>query len=116
MRMNCAMAGVWGMWATFMTILRSGSAGQYTRGLGMNILSVDTTTPWGSVALLRDGDVTGEVRLYEETGHSRALFLSIDHLTRAQGLAATDIDAFVAAIGPGSFTGVRVGVSAVQGL
>lgn len=82
----------------------------------MNILSIDTTTPWGSVAVLRDGAVVAEQRLYEEKGHSRGLFVAVDFLTRAAGIAVADVDAFVAAVGPGSFTGVRVGVSAVQGL
>ena len=75
----------------------------------MWILSVDTTTPWASVALLQDADVRGEVRLHEET-HSRTLFGAIEHLMNAAELRPSDVDGYVAAVGPGSFTGVRVGV------
>jgi len=82
----------------------------------MRLLSVDTTTRWGSVALLRDADVLGEVRLYEEGGHSRSLFTAIECLLRATGLTPLDVDAYAVAIGPGSFTGVRVGLSAIKGL
>jgi tRNA threonylcarbamoyladenosine biosynthesis protein TsaB len=81
----------------------------------MRILSIDTTSPWGSVALVRDAEVLGEVRLREET-HSQAVFVAIDLLLRMLGLAPLDVDAYAVATGPGSFTGVRVGVSAVQGL
>jgi tRNA threonylcarbamoyladenosine biosynthesis protein TsaB len=82
----------------------------------MILLSVDTTTPWSSVAVLRDGAVQAEHRLREDGGHSRTLFVAIEHLTRALGLAPSEIDAYAVAVGPGSFTGVRIGVSAVQGL
>jgi tRNA threonylcarbamoyladenosine biosynthesis protein TsaB len=82
----------------------------------MHILSIDTTTPWSSVAVLRDGEVLAEHRLREDGGHSRTIFVAIDHLTRALGLAPMDVDAYVVAVGPGSFTGVRIGVAAVQGL
>jgi tRNA threonylcarbamoyladenosine biosynthesis protein TsaB len=82
----------------------------------MNLLSIDTTTPWFSVAVLRDGEVRAEHRLCEDGGHSRALFVAIEHLMRALALAPTDIDAYVVAVGPGSFTGVRIGVAGVQGL
>jgi tRNA threonylcarbamoyladenosine biosynthesis protein TsaB len=82
----------------------------------MNILSIDTTTPWSSVAVLRDGEVLAEHRLRQDGGHARTTFVAVEHLTSALGLVPGDIDAFVVAVGPGSFTGVRIGVSAVQGL
>jgi tRNA threonylcarbamoyladenosine biosynthesis protein TsaB len=81
----------------------------------MWLLAVDTTTPWGSVAVLRDGSVEAELRLHEET-HSRSLFGAVAHLLRGVGLGPKGLDAFAVAVGPGSFTGVRVGVSTVQGL
>jgi tRNA threonylcarbamoyladenosine biosynthesis protein TsaB len=82
----------------------------------MNILSIDTTTPWSSVAVLRDGEVCAEHRLREDGGHARTVFVAIEHLIRALGLAPSDIDAYAVAVGPGSFTGVRIGISTVQGL
>ena len=89
-----------------------------TAGLGpiMNLLAVDTTSRYGSVALLTGGELRGEVRLVESGAHSRTLFPAIELLLRVAGLAPGDVDAYAAAVGPGSFTGVRIGVSTVQGL
>jgi tRNA threonylcarbamoyladenosine biosynthesis protein TsaB len=81
----------------------------------MYLLSIDTTTPWGSVALLRDEELVGDVQLHEET-HSRTLFPAIEALLQRAGVKASAIDAYAVATGPGSFTGVRVGLGAVQGL
>ena len=83
----------------------------------MYLLAVDTTTRWGSVALLRDTQVLGEVRFVEEGGgHSRTVLPAVECLLRLAGLAPAAIEAYVVAVGPGSFTGVRVGISTVQGL
>lgn len=83
----------------------------------MFLLAVDTTTRWGSVALLRDGEVRGEVRFVEEGGgHSRTVLPAVEALLRFAGVAPGQMEAFAVALGPGSFTGVRVGVSTVQGL
>jgi tRNA threonylcarbamoyl adenosine modification protein YeaZ len=81
----------------------------------MRLLSVDTTTACGSVALLEDTEVAGEVRLREEF-HSRTLFGAIQYLLGTLGVRPAGVDAYVVAVGPGSFTGVRVGLSTVQGL
>jgi len=82
----------------------------------MRILAVDTTTPWGSVALV-DGDSTiGEIRLRPPAGHSQWLVSGIEALLRHLSLAPSDIEAFAVTTGPGSFTGLRVGLSTVQGL
>jgi tRNA threonylcarbamoyladenosine biosynthesis protein TsaB len=69
------------------------------------------------VALLRDGDVRGEVRFVEEGGgHSRTVLPAVETLLRFAGLKPAELDAYAVALGPGSFTGVRVGISTVQGL
>jgi tRNA threonylcarbamoyladenosine biosynthesis protein TsaB len=82
----------------------------------LRILAVDTSTPWGSVALREGSETRGEVRLQEGEGHSRWLLPAIDSLLRGKGLAVSDLEAYAVATGPGSFTGLRVGISTVQGL
>jgi tRNA threonylcarbamoyladenosine biosynthesis protein TsaB len=82
----------------------------------MRLLAVDTTTRWAGAALLDGGDVRGEVRLREDGGHSATVLPAVEALLGFLGLVPSDIDVFAAAVGPGSFTGVRVGVSTVQGL
>jgi tRNA threonylcarbamoyladenosine biosynthesis protein TsaB len=82
----------------------------------MLILAVDTTTPSGSVALLEDGALLGEVNLESAATHSARLLRSVDYLLGAHGRDVKDVDAFAVAAGPGSFTGIRIGVGAVKSL
>jgi len=82
----------------------------------MIVLAADTTTPSGSAALLRDGVLLGEVNLETSATHSVRLFPSIDFLLRAHGLTAHDLDGYAVAAGPGSFTGIRIGLAAVKSL
>jgi tRNA threonylcarbamoyladenosine biosynthesis protein TsaB len=82
----------------------------------MIVLAVDTTTPSGSVALLRDGRLRGEFDLESGSTHSARLLRSIDQLLGADGLDIRAVDAFAVAAGPGSFTGIRIGLSAVKSL
>jgi tRNA threonylcarbamoyladenosine biosynthesis protein TsaB len=82
----------------------------------LRILAVDTSTPWGSVALREGGDTRGEVRLQGDEGHSRWLLPAIDSLLGGLALKASDLEAYAVATGPGSFTGLRVGISTIQGL
>jgi tRNA threonylcarbamoyladenosine biosynthesis protein TsaB len=84
--------------------------------LGVQVLAVDTTTERGSVAVTEDDAVRGEVRLVSPEGHSRRLLPAVDFLLRSLGLRAAEVDAFAVTTGPGSFTGLRVGLSTVQGL
>ncbi|MDG5766060.1 tRNA (adenosine(37)-N6)-threonylcarbamoyltransferase complex dimerization subunit type 1 TsaB [Balneolales bacterium ANBcel1] len=80
------------------------------------LLSIETATPVCSVALrVPDG------RLYEERaegrgGHSEWTFVFIDRLLRAAGLRVDELGAVLVSAGPGSYTGLRVGSSAVKGL
>ncbi len=82
----------------------------------MLILAVDTTTPGGSVALLDEVALLGEANLESAATHSARLFRSIDFLLGALGKDIKDVDAFAVAAGPGSFTGIRIGVGAVKSL
>jgi tRNA threonylcarbamoyladenosine biosynthesis protein TsaB len=82
----------------------------------VRVLAVDTTTANGSVALAEGGAIVGEVRLGGQETHSRTLLPAIEFLLASMGLAARDVDAWAVASGPGSFTGLRVGISTIQGL
>jgi len=82
----------------------------------VRVLAVDTTTERGSVAVTEDDAVSGEVRIASPEGHSRRLLPAVDFLIQSLGLRPGDIDAFAVTTGPGSFTGLRVGLSTVQGL
>lgn len=83
--------------------------------MSVNVISVETSTPVGSVALLRDG----EVRAVEVSGgesHSVWLLKAIDRLLMSDGIDISAIDGFGICIGPGSFMGLRIGISIVKGL
>lgn len=82
----------------------------------MRILAVDTTTPSGSVALLENERLLGEFCLESPETHSARLFRAIDALLEAAGLGVGEVDGFAVAAGPGSFTGIRIGLSAVKSL
>ncbi|MDX2180609.1 MAG: tRNA (adenosine(37)-N6)-threonylcarbamoyltransferase complex dimerization subunit type 1 TsaB [Bryobacteraceae bacterium] len=82
----------------------------------MRLLSIDTTSPHGGLALLDDGTLVEEVALNEPDGYSPVIFGAIESALERHGWTLDSIDAFAAASGPGSFTGVRVGLSAVKGL
>lgn len=80
----------------------------------MRVLAVDTTTPSGSVALIEDDRVLGEVGIESPATHSTRLLVSVDLLLKAQGLTIGDVDGFAVSPGPGSFTGLRIGLSTVK--
>jgi len=82
----------------------------------MLVLSLDTATPAGSVALLTDERVL-ESR-YFDVGlhHSQRLFVEIDAVLRNAQRSAEELRAVALTIGPGSFTGLRIGLSAAKGL
>lgn len=82
----------------------------------MRILAVDTTTPSGSVALLDNERLLGEFCLESPETHSARLFRAIDALLEAAGLGVGEVDGFAVASGPGSFTGIRIGLGAVKSL
>ena len=80
------------------------------------ILAVDTTHEYGSLALLRGAETLEERGLHAPDGFAHVLYARLRELLARQGLRAQQIDCFAAASGPGSFTGVRVGLACVKGL
>lgn len=82
----------------------------------MKILALDTSTPRGSVALLEDRKLVAEFRLLSLETHSARLLGSIDFLLKSLAWQLSDLGLVVAGIGPGSFTGIRIGVATAIGL
>jgi tRNA threonylcarbamoyladenosine biosynthesis protein TsaB len=82
----------------------------------MKILAIETSTMLGGIAIMDDlSGLIAEVRLNVKSTHSERLMTEIDHVLRQAGLKVSDIDVFAIAIGPGSFTGLRIGLSTVKG-
>jgi len=81
-----------------------------------NLLALDTTNAQGSLALMRDGKLIEQVVVDAPDGFGHILFAEIGALLDRHSLKVRDIDCFAAAAGPGSFTGVRVGLAAIKGL
>ena len=82
----------------------------------MKILALDTSGPVAGAALMEDGVITHEVMAAHGLTHSQTAMPMVDQCLSAAGLTAKDIDLFAAVAGPGSFTGVRIGVCAVRAL
>lgn len=80
------------------------------------ILNLDTSTQICSVALSSDGNILGIKESHEEKSHSRQLSIFIRDLLRENGLKAPEMDAVAVSMGPGSYTGLRIGVSTAKGL
>jgi len=82
----------------------------------MRILSIETSTMAGSIAINDEERIIAEAMLDIKVVHSERLMISIEWLLRISRISIDDIDAFAISIGPGSFTGLRIGVSTVKGL
>src|SRR6266567_8701655 len=81
----------------------------------MRVLAVDTSSERGSVCVTDRGEVLGEIRLASSIQYSERLFRSVEFLFQYLSFGLKDIDIFAAARGPGSFTGLRVGIAAMEG-
>src|SRR5436190_19806556 len=77
----------------------------------MLILAFDTATEVATSALVADGEVLGE-----RSSHAVTLLEDVDALLRQSGTQTRDVEALAVGIGPGSFTGVRIGLSTARGL
>ena len=82
----------------------------------MNILMIDTSGPACGVAVCQNGKIVCELQLTSGKTHSQRVMPMIDKALEMCEMAIADIDLFGAVVGPGSFTGVRIGVSTVKAL
>ena len=82
----------------------------------MKILALETSAKAVSAAVSEDGKIL--CYGYQDTGltHSRTLMPIVEHILKNTGLTVADMDAIAVAAGPGSFTGIRIGVAAAKGL
>ena len=81
----------------------------------LTVLALDSATEACSVALYRNGDVHEDFTVIER-GHAEHLLPMIDSLLKKSGIRLVDVDLFAFGAGPGSFTGLRIGVAMIQGL
>jgi len=81
----------------------------------MRVLAVDTSSERGSVCIREEQQVLGEIRIASSIQYSERLFRSIEFLFHYLPFELSGIDLFAAACGPGSFTGLRVGLAAMEG-
>lgn len=82
----------------------------------MRVLAVDTSSNTATVAVMEDDLLLGEYTLNHKRTHSQKIMPMIEQLLSDLELTAHDIDVFAAAVGPGSFTGLRIGVATVKAL
>lgn len=82
----------------------------------MITMAVDTSTKSGSVALLRDGILIGEKFVNTGKHHGASVHAAIGQILTAAGIGISEVDLLAVTVGPGSFTGLRIGVGTVKGL
>ena len=82
----------------------------------MKVLGIDTSTSCGSVGLVDDGKLISEYILDVPVTHSERLLGAIEFVLGEARCAIRDLDGWAISLGPGSFTGLRIGVSTVKGL
>lgn len=81
----------------------------------MKILAIDTTTLLGSIALVDDKLLVGSMQLGTSVTYAERLIVGIDHLLQGARWSRNDIDLIAVARGPGSFTGLRIGIATAKG-
>ena len=82
----------------------------------MNILAIDTSAVASSVAVCNDFKLVGEMFINVKLTHSQTLLPSCTSLLSATTYTLDDIDLFAVSAGPGSFTGLRIGIAAIKGM
>jgi tRNA threonylcarbamoyladenosine biosynthesis protein TsaB len=82
----------------------------------MRILAVDTSTQTGGIAVLSGETLVAEVQVTSTKTHAKRLMLAMDSALGMADMRLDECDGFAVTTGPGSFTGLRIGVSAVKGL
>ncbi len=82
----------------------------------MKVLSIDTSTNTGSVAIVDDNKLLAEVNYDSKSSHAEILLQKIESTLKKSGLKLDDMEGFAVTIGPGSFTGLRIGLATAKGL
>lgn len=82
----------------------------------MKVLAIDTSTAVAAVALMDDEKLLGEYSINNKKTHSQKLMVMIDEIMKNLDIRPSDIDVFAASIGPGSFTGLRIGVTTAKAM
>lgn len=82
----------------------------------MNILAIEASGIAGSVAYIKDGKLVGEYYICHKLTHSETIMPMLEHLKTMVGLDLKTLDAIAVTSGPGSFTGLRIGVATAKGL
>lgn len=80
----------------------------------MKILAIDTSSPVASAAVMSDGVLVGEYTINNGKTHSQIIVPLISDMLKKSGLSIGDIDVFATSLGPGSFTGLRIGVATAK--
>ncbi len=82
----------------------------------MKILALDTATPSCSVAVTDGGTLCAELSSFKNQTHAKHLMDAIDSVLSIAGFGVDDLDGLAVTVGPGSFTGLRIGISTIKGL
>ena len=82
----------------------------------MKLLAIDTSGPVCGAAVMQDSQIICDCAVNNKLTHSANLMPMVDYVLSASGMTIRDIDRIAVVTGPGSFTGVRIGVSTVKGL
>jgi len=82
----------------------------------MKVLGIDTSTSCGSVGLVEDNRIISDYLLNTPVTHSERLLKAIDLILQESRCSMSDLDGWAISLGPGSFTGLRIGASTVKGL
>ena len=89
---------------------------QKGRGRFMNYLAIDTSTMISTVTVADEKEILGDFNVNQVKTHSESLVPMIENLLKLLGMTVADIDKFVIAEGPGSFTGLRIGMTVAKTL
>lgn len=81
----------------------------------MKILAIDTSGPNCSVAIIDDNKVVADFTINNGTTHSQNLVPMVEQVQKFTNIELSNIDAFACSIGPGSFTGLRIGIATIKG-
>lgn len=82
----------------------------------MKILAIDTSTTHSSCSVMEDNNIVGDFSINQSMSHNEILLVMVDEVLKKLNIDIEDIDLFVAVTGPGSFTGIRIGVTVVKAL